>query len=191
MNTLDMITAGTATLDTVVHHRDEGPATWFLNGLMTVKASNDDTGGAYCLMEHVLTPAGNPPMHVQTDEEEAFYVIDGQIEFEVDGQIVLARAGTFALVPRGAAHTFRVLTETARTLVISSTGTHGHAPGGGLERFFQSVGTSAPSHTLPVPAAPDPVALTAAAAEHGIVILPPGSTDDDRTQAGMLNTCRR
>ena len=104
----------TATLDTVVHHRDDGPATWFLNGLMTVKASNTDTGGAYCLMEHVLTPAGNPPMHVQTDEEEAFYVIDGEIEFEVEGQVVLARAGTFALVPRGAAHTFRVLTDTAR-----------------------------------------------------------------------------
>ena len=114
MNTIDTGTAGIATLDTVVHHRDDGPATWFLNGLMTVKASNADTGGAYCLMEHVLTPAGNPPMHVQTDEEEAFYVIDGQIEFEVEGQVVLARAGTFALVPRGAAHTFRVLTDTAR-----------------------------------------------------------------------------
>ncbi|HWM21070.1 MAG TPA: cupin domain-containing protein [Ilumatobacteraceae bacterium] len=166
--------ATATTLDTVVHHRDEGPATWFLNGLMTVKASNVDTGGAYCLMEHVLTPASNPPMHIQTDEEEAFYVIDGQIEFEVEGQVVVARAGTFALVPRGAAHTFRVLTDTARTLVISSTGANGPAPSGGLERFFRSVGTAAPSHTLPVPAAPDPVALTAAAAEHGIVILPPG-----------------
>ena len=164
----------TATLDTVVSHRDEGPATWFLNGLMTVKASNADTGGAYCLMEHVLTPASNPPMHIQTDEEEAFYVIDGQIEFEVEGQSVIARAGTFALVPRGAAHTFRVLTDTARTLVISSTAATGQAPSGGLERFFQSVGTAATSHTLPIPAAPDPVALTAAAAEHGIVILPPG-----------------
>lgn len=145
---------------------------------MTVKASNADTGGAYCLMEHVLTPASNPPMHIQTDEEEAFYVIDGQIEFEiefeVEGQLVLARAGTFALVPRGAAHTFRVLTDTARTLVISSTAAHGQAPSGGLERFFQSVGQPAPDHTLPVPTAPDPIALTAAAAEHGIVILPPG-----------------
>jgi quercetin dioxygenase-like cupin family protein len=161
------------TLDTVVRHRDDGPATWFLNGLMTVKASNVETGGAYCLMEHVLTPASNPPMHIQTDEEEAFYVIDGQIEFEVEGQVVVARAGTFALVPRGAAHTFRVLTGTARTLVISSTGANGPAPSGGLERFFQSVGTPATSHTVPIAVAPDPVALTAAAAEHGIVILPP------------------
>ncbi len=136
-----------------MHHRDDGPATWFLNGLMTVKASNADTGGAYCLMEHVLTPASNPPMHIQTDEEEAFYVIDGQIEFEVEGQVVLARAGTFALVPRGAAHTFRVLTDTARTLVISSTGCpRPDAPGGGLERFFQSVGTAS---SVPHVAGPD------------------------------------
>ena len=157
-----------------MRHRDDGPATWFLNGLMTVKASNADTGGAYCLMEHVLTPASNPPMHIQTDEEEAFYVIDGQIEFEVEGQVVLARAGTFALVPRGAAHTFRVLTDTARTLVISSTGRQRS----GAQRRAGAVlpvrRQPAPSHTLPVPTAPDPVALTAAAAEHGIVILPPG-----------------
>ena len=168
-------TPALAALGAVVHHRDDGPPIWSVNALMTLKASNADTGGAYCVMEQVLTPAGNPPMHLHTDEDEAFYVIEGQIELEVGGQVVRARPGTFAFVPRGAPHTFRVLTDTARALVIGSTAVaDGHAPGGGLERFFQSVGTPAPSHTLPIPVALDPVALTAAAAEHGIVILPPG-----------------
>ena len=88
-------------MDTIVRHRDEGQATWFLNGLMTTKVDAAETGGAYCLMEHVVTAASNPPMHVQTDEEEAFYVLEGEVEFEVDGQIVAGQPGFVR--PRAAA----------------------------------------------------------------------------------------
>ena len=90
-----------------------------------------ETGGAYSLTEHLVTAASNPPMHVQIDEDEAFYVLDGEVEFEVDGQVVLATPGTFAFVARGAAHTFRVLTDTARMLVICSG-----KPTDNLEDFF-------------------------------------------------------
>ena len=57
-----------------------------------------ETGGAYSLTEHLVTAASNPPMHVQVDEDEAFYILDGEVEFEVDGQIVPATPGTFAFV---------------------------------------------------------------------------------------------
>jgi len=107
-------------METIVRHTDEGEATWFLNGLMTTKASSAETGGAYALTEHLVTSAANPPMHIQTDEEESFYVLEGEVEFEVDGSTVLGRPGSFALVPRGAAHTFRVVSPTARMLVITS-----------------------------------------------------------------------
>lgn len=160
----------TATRQPIVRHDQEGDATWFLNGLMTMKATSDETGGAYCLMEHLLTAASNPPPHIQHHEEEAFYVLDGEMEFEVDGSVVLARPGSFALVPRGAAHTFRVLSETARVLVITSGG----APNGGLEDFFQSAGVPARARRIPQPEAPDPVALTALAKSRGIDLLPLG-----------------
>jgi quercetin dioxygenase-like cupin family protein len=163
-------TTTSSTLPAIVRHRDEGEPTWFLNGLMTMKASSAETGGAYCLMEHVLTPACNPPRHVQGHEEEAFYVLDGEIEFEVDGALALGRPGSFALVPRGAAHSFRVLSDTARVLVITSPG---GAPNGGLEDFFQTAGVPAGGRHLPQPQAPDPVALNALAASHGIDIFPP------------------
>ena len=71
---------------TLVRRRDEGEATWFFNALMTTKASMAETGGAYSLTEHLVTAASNPPMHVQVDEDEAFYVLDGEVEFEVDGR---------------------------------------------------------------------------------------------------------
>lgn len=158
-------------METIVRHRDVGPATWFLNGLMATKAELAETGGAYCLMEHLVTADANPPMHVHADEEEAFYVLDGEIEFEVDGTVTTAVAGSFALVPRGAVHTFRVLTDTARMLVIASAPQG--ATNGGMHRFFEAAGTPADAPVLPVPAAPDPVALTALAATHGIDILPP------------------
>jgi quercetin dioxygenase-like cupin family protein len=156
-------------METVVRHRDEGRATWMLNGLMLTKATAAETGGAYALMEHLLTPASNPPMHVQTEEEEGFYVLDGEVDFEVDGAVVHATPGTWAFVPRGAAHTFRVLTETARVLVIASAPQG--APNGGLEQFFLEVGSPAPAPVLPAPAAPDVELLGASADRHGIAFL--------------------
>ena len=72
----------------MIRGRDEGEATWFFNALMTTKASTAETGGAYSLTEHLVTAASNPPMHVQVDEDEAFYILDGEVEFEVDGQVV-------------------------------------------------------------------------------------------------------
>jgi quercetin dioxygenase-like cupin family protein len=168
---MTMTETTTSDLQTIVRHRDEGEATWFLNSLVTTKASHAETGGAYCLMEHLLTAAANPPVHVQTDEEEAFYVLDGEIEFEADGTTATATAGSFVFVPRGVVHTFRVMSPTARMLVIASAPTG--APGGGLHRFFRAAGVPARARVLPAPEAPDPVVLTTLAADHGIEILPP------------------
>ena len=48
-----------------------------------------------------------PAEHVHEDEDDAFYVLDDEIRFVVDGEDVVAGAGTFVLVPPGVAHTFR------------------------------------------------------------------------------------
>lgn len=151
---------------TVIRGGGEGEATWFFNALMTTKASAAETGGAYSLTEHLVTPASNPPMHVQVDEDEAFYVLEGEVEFEVDGQTVLATPGTFAFVARGAAHLFRVLTDTARMLVICS----GKASDN-LEDFFLDMGEPATERVLPQPSPPDADRLAAACARTGIVLL--------------------
>ena len=148
---------------TMIRTRDEGQATWFFNALMTTKAAMSETAGAYSLTEHLVTAASNPPLHVQTDEDEAFYVLDGEVEFEVDGEVALATAGTFAFVARGAAHTFRVLTPTASMLVICSG-----KPADNLEDFFLAMGTPATERALPVPAAPDVERLMTLCARTGI-----------------------
>ena len=152
---------------TMIRTDEQCDATYFFNALMTTKATMAETDGAYSLTEHLVTAASNPPMHVQVDEDEAFYVLDGEIEFEVDGETVLATAGTFAFVARGAAHCFRVLTPTARMLVICSG-----KPADNLEDFFLGMGQPATERTLPVPAAPDVDRLMALTARTGIELLP-------------------
>ncbi len=154
------------TTTTLIRGRDEGQATWFFNALMTTVASTAETGGAYSLTEHLVTSASNPPMHVQTAEDEAFYILDGEVEFEVDGHVAVATAGTFAFVARGAAHTFRVLTDTARMLVICSG-----KPADTLEDFFLGMGQPATERRLPEPGAPDEARLVELCARTGIELV--------------------
>jgi len=158
-------------MSALIRHRDEGVATWFLNSLVTTKASAAETGGHFSLTEHLVTAAANPPMHAHTDEEESMYVLDGELEVEVDGTVTVVGTGAFALIPRGSVHTYRVLTPTARLLVINSAPRQ--ATNGGFEHFFTEVGEPAAARVLPEPAAPDPIAVTRIAAAHGIEILPP------------------
>ena len=162
MTTIDAPT----TPATFVRHRDQGQATWFFNALTTTTATMRETAGAYSLTEHLVTAASNPPMHVQVDEDEAFYVLDGEIEFEVEGEVVVATAGSFAFVARGAAHCFRVLTPTARMLVICSG-----KPADNLEEFFTTMGTPATERVLPVPGPPDEQRLVELCARTGIELL--------------------
>lgn len=149
-----------------IRRRDEGRATWFFNALMTTTAGTAETGGAYSLTEHLVTAASNPPMHVQRDEDEAFYVLDGEIDFVVDGETATATPGTFAFVARGSAHLFRVRTETARMLVICSG-----KPADNLEDFFLGMGEPATERALPTPAAPDEDRLVSLCARTGIDLL--------------------
>jgi len=151
---------------TVIRDHDEGETTWFFNALMTTKANMSETGGAYSLTEHLVTAASNPPMHVQAEEEEAFYVLEGEVEFEVDGQVVTATPGTFAMVARGAAHRFRVLTDQARMLVICSG-----KPADNLEDFFLGMGEPATERALPQPGAPDERRLVELCARTGIELV--------------------
>jgi quercetin dioxygenase-like cupin family protein len=91
-----------------------------------------DTGGRYAIFEVIGVPNGGPPPHVHTREDENFYVIDGDIEFMIEGKTVQAVAGTFVNVPRGTLHTFKTGKRPARLLVQVCPA--------GLDAFFEEVG---------------------------------------------------
>jgi quercetin dioxygenase-like cupin family protein len=67
----------------------------------------DQTGGRYSLAEFTLAPppAPGPPMHVHEAEDELTYVLEGGLEFALEGRSERASAGSFFLVPKGTSPT--------------------------------------------------------------------------------------
>ncbi len=72
---------------------------------ITYKARKEETGGAYSLLEVVLTGDG-PPQHIHKSEEEAFYILEGEVYIKIGEQTIRGTVGSFVLVPRGTVHTF-------------------------------------------------------------------------------------
>lgn len=100
--------------------------------VMAFKAVAAQTGGDFSLMERTLPPAGRmPPAHRHTNCSEAFFVLDGEITFWVDGEPATGTPGDFLLVPRGQAHTFgNSAAHPARLLVL-------HAPA--ADAYFEKL----------------------------------------------------
>ncbi len=139
---------------------------WSFNMLMDIKATAEETGGAVTVIDTRLTAAANPPMHIHLHEDEAFFLLEGEIEFFLAGDPSrLARPGDFVFGPRGVPHRFEVRTPEAHVLILGTPG--------GVERFFRKMGERAAAPTLPVPQPPDVERVVAIAAAHGIEILPP------------------
>jgi mannose-6-phosphate isomerase-like protein (cupin superfamily) len=75
---------------------------------MTVKASGEQTDGAFALLE-AAEPAGfGPPLHIHRDAAEAFYVVEGEYVIFIEGLEELCPAGSFIFIPAGIEHGFRV-----------------------------------------------------------------------------------
>src|SRR6266576_1663940 len=70
-------------------------------------AIGDDTNGTYALWEAIVPPGGGPPPHVHSREEEGFYVLEGEIAFQIGGDRVVAGAGMFANMAVGTPHSFK------------------------------------------------------------------------------------
>ena len=103
--------------------------------VMAFKAVAAQTGGDFSLMERTLPPGGRrPPAHQHVNCSEAFFVLDGQISFVLDGAGLTGGPGDFLLVPRGAAHTFGNASpgpaQWARLLVL-------HAPA--MDAYFEEL----------------------------------------------------
>lgn len=147
----------------------EGEARWFLGFLITIKASSETTAGAVSVIEHVGPRGGGSPRHVHRNDDEWFYVLEGELTFWIGGEITIAPAGSFVYGPRGIPHTFVVSSDTARFLLVTEPA--------GLDQFIRAF--SEPADELVIPPAPteppDVEAMARLAADYGMEILgPPG-----------------
>lgn len=149
--------------------KEEGEAFWLLGMLETIKIGAEDTGGEYGVIEAVMRKGDGSPWHVHHEEDEWFYVLDGELTLYVGDARLTLTAGSFAFGPKGVPHTFIAETEGARMLI-------GLQPVQ-FEGFLREVGEPAPERVLPPrPDAPPNMELILPIAEqHGFSILgPPG-----------------
>jgi quercetin dioxygenase-like cupin family protein len=158
---------------TFAHEPGEGEALWWIGMLATIKATAEQTGGQYTLVE-ILAPEGfASPLHVHHFEDEGFYILEGEMTFYVGDQTIKAQPGSFLFGPKEVPHAFTVDSGPARLLFVLSPA--------GFEDLVREMGEPARELTIPPqPEAPPDEAemqhLAAIGARHGAEILgpPPG-----------------
>lgn len=110
-------------------------------------ADTQDTDGAWSLMEEDVPLGLGPPLH-RHDWDEAYYVIEGALDIEMDGKLVRVERGDFAYLPRNTVHAFKGGSESAARVLIFASPAHSSA-------FFKDVNRevrSVPEDLAKVPA---------------------------------------
>jgi quercetin dioxygenase-like cupin family protein len=147
---------------------DNAPAFWFLNALHLLLARNDSEDGAYSLIHLTVPPRFETPYHVHHAEDEAFYVLEGEITVVHGGQKSVAGPGSYMFLPRGVPHGFRSSSDNDSRILI-------HAIPGSKAGFVGMMLEMAvpvhDRHRLPEATPPDLKKLNELCSQHGINIL--------------------
>jgi quercetin dioxygenase-like cupin family protein len=150
----------------------EGERLWFVGTLATIRVPGEAVEGRYALIEFLFPRHASPPLHTHP-QDESYIVLDGRLTVQAGADRFELAAGAAAAVPRGVAHTFRVDSDVAHVLVLSTPA--------GLERFIRDGSVPAAAPTLPPADAPRPSAeeLERIFAAHGQVNCGPPLSPDD------------
>ncbi len=109
-----------------IHYKMKGIT---LNTL-DIKISGKDTESDLAVFEQTgLTPKGGPPLHIHQNQDEWFYIIEGEYLFQVGDDKYQMKSGDTIFLPRKVKHAFIQLTETGKMIVS-------YLPAGKMEEFF-------------------------------------------------------
>lgn len=95
-----------------------------------------ETEGKYAVMDVTVLPGCEPPMHVHSHEDESYYITEGSINFLIGDETHAANAGDFIVMPKHLKHTFKVLTPSAKMLMLITPA--------GLDEWFWDNSAPAP-----------------------------------------------
>ena len=100
---------------------EEAELRWMGETFTYFLATGDETGDAFALVDEQGKRGDSVPLHRHPDDMESFYVLEGELTLYVGEQAgVRAPAGSFAHIPGGEVHGFRVESETARYLILTT-----------------------------------------------------------------------
>lgn len=148
-----------------------GEPLWFLGTVVRMKLSGDATGGRLAVWEATLPHGAAPPVHTHP-QDETFYVLDGSIVAWIENERGEYGPGAAVFAPGGTPHAFRVESDTARLLFLSTPA--------GIEDFVLALAEPAAWPWLQPP--PDGPRVPAAQVEavereHGVVRVGPPPID--------------
>ena len=125
------------------------------------------TGGVYTLHEIRVSPNNGPPPHIHSREDESFFVLEGEVDFQIGDEKITAQPGTFIQGPRGIAHSFKNNTQLPARMLVFITPA-------GFENFVNEFAQPVASFGSPaIPTSKDEIdKLLAAAPKYGLQILP-------------------
>jgi len=131
-------------------------------------ATGEDTNGKYAMWEAIVPPGGGPPPHVHSREEEAFFILEGDITFTIGDKRRVASTGMFANMPVGIPHSFKNESDRPAKMLISV------APAGLEKMFFEfGVPVAQGATTAPPPTKAEIEKLLEIAPRYGIEIRLP------------------
>ena len=109
-------------LEPLAVRSDEGEARWWLGSLAVIKATAADTGGQMAIVEMTEHPGVEAPLHVHYRDDEGFWILEGDLTFEVGETTIEASAGDYVFGPRNIPHRFTVGDQGCRVLFIFTSG---------------------------------------------------------------------
>ena len=107
-------------------------------------ATGQDTDNAYSLIHCFFRKGYTPPPHFHTREDESFYLLEGIMDFQAGEKKFTASAGELIVLPKGIPHSFNLVTDTAKALLLITPA--------GFETIFKEF--SVPAQTLDLPPIP-------------------------------------
>ena len=152
----------------LVRNRTDGRTIAVVGDVYRFLATGNETNGKYAIWEAIVPPGGGPPPHVHSREEEGFYILEGEITFQIGENRLVATAGMFANMGVGTPHSFRNESGRPAKMLISV------APAGLEEMFFECGIPLAPdATTTPPPTKAEIEKLVEIAPRYGIEIRLP------------------
>lgn len=118
----------------------EKQAYWMVDTLWVILAEGKDTDNNFSLMWQIGKKDSGPGPHFH-EQDEAFFVVEGEITYMANDEVLTARAGSFVWIPRGTVHAFKVVSETVKVLNM-------YTPAG-FEQVIKASGTPAEAFTVP------------------------------------------
>src|SRR5262249_25859827 len=116
-------------------------STWYMSNLTTYLVEEEDSNGDFSLIEAVMEPGNEPPPHVQSREDEMYYILEGEVDVYVGEEAFKVQTGECVFLPKLKPHAFVIRSSQIRLLLIITPG--------GLEKAFRSM--ASPAHSLDLP----------------------------------------